>query len=557
MKILTATVSNFGSYKNLTVDFQNQGLTLISGPTGAGKSTLCDIIPWILWGRTAKGGAVDEVRAWGCDKRTSGYLEIETQGKTYRICRSRNNNDLYYYTMDEPPTLVSGVRARGEVRGKDLNDTQKLINDLLGIDLDLYLAGAYFHEFSQTAGFFTANAKARRTLTEQLVDLTLATKIADGSTELKKQLKLKSSQINSNLVKLEARIEQLDKTLEETKNRATAWDTKQVIKITGLRNKVADFGIESRAKYLRVTNGYEDAIRDLEAEIKPENTYELALKGLEMDLAGCSDESCPTCGVKKGDPNRFILFKKQAQTLRERDYNTGQIARLIHFEQQLAAHLKTSPGGENPYEETLEAAKAETNPHTDSTHDAEYGMAVLLDEQGTNQLVSDRVKAELSDVELLLEITAEFRKKLILSTVSQLETLTNKFLTDYFDAEIRVSFSADDADKLDVSITKNGNLATYTQLSKGQRQLLKLCFGVSVMKIAPNHNGISFNAIFMDEFADGLDEIMKTKAYRLLEYLATQHESVFAIDHSESLKSMFANKWEVSLVNGESQIEKN
>jgi ABC-type lipoprotein export system ATPase subunit len=97
-------VTNFGSYKHLEFDFNSNGLTLISGPTGSGKSTLCDIVPWILFGRTSKGGAVDEVRSWDAEEATTGTLMLHG----ISITRSRKPNDL---TIDGR-------------RGKDLNDTQ-------------------------------------------------------------------------------------------------------------------------------------------------------------------------------------------------------------------------------------------------------------------------------------------------------------------------------------------------------------------------------------------------------------------------------------------------
>ena len=106
----------------------------------------------------------------------------------------------------------------------------------------------------------------------------------------------------------------------------------------------------------------------------------------------------------------------------------------------------------------------------------------------------------------------------------------------------------------EVSIQKDGNEASFTQLSKGQRQILKLAFGCAVMKGVSNHKGIHFDQIFFDEALDGLDETMKSRAFHLLEELSIDHESVFVVEHSESLKSMFSNSYKVSLDNGESNI---
>ena len=42
-------LDNFGSYEHLEFNFNESGLTLIQGPTGAGKSTLFDGPAWVCY----------------------------------------------------------------------------------------------------------------------------------------------------------------------------------------------------------------------------------------------------------------------------------------------------------------------------------------------------------------------------------------------------------------------------------------------------------------------------------------------------------------------------
>src|ERR1700733_2695413 len=100
MKILSASVQNFASYKKLDFEFDGQGLALVAGPTGSGKSTLCDVVPWVLFGRTSKGGTVDEVLSWPGDEITSGVITIDDRsGRPFSITRTRGSkpkdNDLF------------------------------------------------------------------------------------------------------------------------------------------------------------------------------------------------------------------------------------------------------------------------------------------------------------------------------------------------------------------------------------------------------------------------------------------------------------------------------
>ena len=187
MKIISCHAENFGSYKKLDFEFDSKGLTLVSGPTGAGKSTLCDLVPWVLFGTTAKGGKVDDILSWS-GGITKGEILVESGFKIImKVCRTRSkgSNDLYY-------TFMEGKNRDEEcapLRGKDLNDTQELIHAHLGMAADTYLASAYLHEFSLTNQFFITSAKNRRLLTEQVADLTLATTLTKKTAEYKKTVK--------------------------------------------------------------------------------------------------------------------------------------------------------------------------------------------------------------------------------------------------------------------------------------------------------------------------------------------------------------------------------
>src|SRR5258706_14383017 len=100
MKLLKIHAENFGSYESLELDFQEMGLALLQGPTGAGKSTVMDMVFWAMFGQTAKGGNVDEVRSWkAIDSITKVILTIEVPNAKLSITRIRgksSQNDLYW-----------------------------------------------------------------------------------------------------------------------------------------------------------------------------------------------------------------------------------------------------------------------------------------------------------------------------------------------------------------------------------------------------------------------------------------------------------------------------
>lgn len=472
MRVQKITASNFGSYRELEIDFtesnSSTGLTLIQGATGSGKSTFCDLIPWVLFGKTAKGGAVDEIRSWNSSEPTKVTIWLDTVTIS-RTRGSAKDNDLTFWPVDGVVT-----------RGKDLSDTQKLINNLLGMDYELYLSGAYYHEFSQTAQFFTTTAKNRRQICEQLVDLSLAIKLQDELRVQDKCLSQLKQPLEASKDKLTYSVGVLTRHQVSEENKALDWERDRKLRISQLLKSFSNF---ETARKTEISN------------------------------------KCNSCGTQLKEPKTI--------------YDTRT----------------------NPYIDRIGQVEREVNPHTDGVKDY---TAEIEEKNTTIKDLTENLKSldnDLFNVSQLKDIVDTYRSASIANTIDFVETKTNELLTKFFDAEIRVKFEVESADKLEVSIYKDGNTAYYTQLSKGQRQLLKLCFALAVMEAVQNHHGLELNQLFLDEATDGLDENMKLKALRMLENLS-QHRSISLVEHSESLKSMIDNRISVELVNGESQIEK-
>jgi exonuclease SbcC len=142
MRLISCHLENFQSYPKLDIEFKD-GLALISGPTGVGKSTVMDAVAWCLYGVTAKQTTSDQVIPWGESGRTTGIINL--QGLS--IFRGRSPNFLHY---------------NDGKKGKDLKETQEFINRELGIDYDTFVAGSYFNATSPVSDFFLAKAKERR-----------------------------------------------------------------------------------------------------------------------------------------------------------------------------------------------------------------------------------------------------------------------------------------------------------------------------------------------------------------------------------------------------------
>lgn len=513
MRINQIKAKNFASYAEIEFDFRTRGLTLIHGATGSGKSTLCDLVPWCLFGKTAKNGAADEIRPWATSEPTSVTVYLDSVTISRKRGNSGKDNDLCFWPTDGVVT-----------RGKDLTDTQKLINQFLGIDIDLYLASVYFHEFSQTAGFFTAAAKQRRLICEQIVDLSLPIKLAERATERAKVIKGDMQTLQTSVMEAQTRKSTILSTYKQMEMNSTRWISKKGLDLSDLQARKDNFQNEVNTK--------------MEVLVDQHAKLEASLHQIPKTMPSAV---CEHCGAPSKKARHIESLKNENRITQLRmDNITKELQDLVQ--------------PVNPYDGMIQQLMDTKNPYAEQAAELKAKYEAFGDSQDTGEAELKALSRDSQDLEALLDVTATARSMLIEQAIANIVEMTNTYLSEYFDAELKVEFTVIGADKLDVTIYKDGNTCSYTQLSKGQRQLLKLCFGVAVMKQAANNSLTNFTQLFFDESLDGMDETTKVKAFSLFQSLATEYESIFVVEHSSAFQELFENRVKIQLIDGNSEI---
>lgn len=147
MKPLRVTMSAFGSYAAVTeVDFEavDHGLFLITGDTGAGKTTIFDAISFALYGETSgskRDGSM--MRSQYAGEETETYVELvfSDRGETYRIRRSpsyqrrsrRKNKEGEYSVLTSGAKVSLILPDGGEFPGR-MSDVNQKIQEIVGVD---------------------------------------------------------------------------------------------------------------------------------------------------------------------------------------------------------------------------------------------------------------------------------------------------------------------------------------------------------------------------------------------------------------------------------------
>lgn len=151
MKPIKITMSAFGSYGGREeIDFSrvNRGIFLITGDTGAGKTTVFDAITYALFDETSGGRRDgDMMRSQFADEGTPTFVELlfDYGGQQYivrrnpnyrRISKRRNKEGAYTYTMES--AAVELTMPDGTVFPGKNKETNEKIREILGMDVSQF-----------------------------------------------------------------------------------------------------------------------------------------------------------------------------------------------------------------------------------------------------------------------------------------------------------------------------------------------------------------------------------------------------------------------------------
>lgn len=151
MKPLKLILSAFGSYGNIEeVDFEKikQGLFLITGDTGSGKTTIFDGISYALYGETSgqrRDGEMMRSQYASDDKETYVEFTFDESGKTYRVRRnpsyqrrSRRKNKDGEYAQAKTGAGVELILPDGKVFPGKVKETDRKIIEIIGMDMNQF-----------------------------------------------------------------------------------------------------------------------------------------------------------------------------------------------------------------------------------------------------------------------------------------------------------------------------------------------------------------------------------------------------------------------------------
>lgn len=227
MKPIYLKMSAFGSYARETViDFRkvNQGIFLITGDTGSGKTTIFDGITYALYGQTSGGrrdGAMMRSQYAELTTKTFVELEFESKGQIYRVIRNpeyereskRKNKDGERTTTKEKAGVELYLPDGSLYRGNRQEVNRKLV-EILGVDARQFTQIVMIAQ-GDFLRLLLAKSDERKEIFSKIFDTKIFRKVQE---ELKNRAKQLYISLEDNKKACQREIEQMEGKLELGEN---------------------------------------------------------------------------------------------------------------------------------------------------------------------------------------------------------------------------------------------------------------------------------------------------------------------------------------------------
>jgi exonuclease SbcC len=318
MKILKVKLLNINSLKGeFEIDFQkflkDESLFAITGPTGAGKSTILDVITCALYGRTARLTNPNDLMS----RHTGESLcevEFEIKGNTYRSSwsqkRARKNPDGNFQTAKmEIVDLSTNKILESKVR-----EVPKLIEQITGLDFDRFVQSMMLAQGSFDA-FLKAKENERSNLLEKITGTYIYKQISQSiyDTCSQKKKEIETAQIALGSIELLGNeiVEEKTKQLDESKKQKQELDKKEVElkKISTWLDTLKNLENDN----IKYTHEFEQISK--EKEDKKEEFLKLELANKALRIQPINQEKNQLSTTIANDKQRLELLKQEKETL--------------------------------------------------------------------------------------------------------------------------------------------------------------------------------------------------------------------------------------------------
>ena len=408
MKILKVKSLNINSLKGeLEIDFRtflnDNALFAITGPTGAGKSTILDVITCALYGRTPRLKQPNELMA----RHTGESLcevEFEIKGVVYRSSwtqkRARKSADGKFQTAKME---ISDVGTSKVIKAT-LRDVPKYVEELSGLDFDRFIQSMMLAQGSFDA-FLKAKEADRSTLLEKITGTQIYAKISkeiyDIYSASKSEIDFSKKSLDDTELLETEEVEVKTKALEENKKQKLELDTKEkdLIKIKTWLETLSKLESDDRNYSELFTKASKEKEDNKEEFLK----LELANKALSIETL-YSQQNSLVLDIKR-DEETYIKLEADLKELKEKLSSTQSQYELSQKDTNKAKETFDVESKKIKEVRTLETQIVEKQKNL---NDLEIKISRKIEEESKLQKTQTLIKEEFETIQKQIDTTKEY-----------------------------------------------------------------------------------------------------------------------------------------------------
>lgn len=346
VKFISIQIEGFGSFqKEHLFNLDRQGINLIYGNNGDGKTTIFSALMWALYKINLKGTNNDKVATWEkyrlpSFRGTRVIVNLEKDNQAISIARHLKFKGLTQDVTGNDELLVITDEELSSSLHK--GDLQEEIIKIIGVDSKIFLNSALFGQHMKR--LVEADPKDKRELLENIFDMAFISNAKDKAKLKIEETNTQISAINNNVVKLNANADSIQKQIDNATNILANFEDDKADNI-----KLADEAVKEAEAFKQVAQdkvtrtevnlaqaveeagGDEECITELEEAKKSfevikakvaEMTIQINTTNSELSKANtnirkytheldCINDNCPTCN-KPFDDKEDIKAAKQS-----------------------------------------------------------------------------------------------------------------------------------------------------------------------------------------------------------------------------------------------------
>ena len=566
---------SYGS--NNSIDLNDTTLTQLLGKNGAGKSSIPLILEEVLFNKNSKGIKKAEIQNREFNKGYNIFLDFAVEDEKYRVEVRRSRGTI----------KVKLYRGKEDISSHTATNTYKTLEQVLGLDFKTFSQLVY-QSTNASLQFLTTTDANRKKFLVDLFGVEEYGKYYEVFREVSKEINTKLTTLSAKSDTILKWLE--DNKLESTNilpelnlPKISEEDEKE------LRSLRLDFeNISEKNKKIRENNTYKELLRNISPtdftlvgdEEKGIQSYDELMTEVGVnrriiqesakEIAHLSSlkKECPTC-QQEVNPTVIQNLKNlsvQKSQKAESDVNSleVEIDRIKSLNSIIANKQKKQKDFEDLYgrvDQTLSSDLLDGNQLERSIeklraklNETSKKLKETIDENSRRQKHNTRIQ-------VIEEQTAEFERELegiekelseqekistnlevlkrafstngliaykLENLVKEFEDLTNEYLAELSDGRFNINFVVEN-DKLNVSLSDNGNNVDILALSSGELARVNTATLISIRKLMSSISKSRINVLFLDEVINVLDEMGREKLVEVL--LSEEGLNTYIVSH--------------------------